>query len=118
MQLELAVYRARNGREPFKTWYEGLAENRVVFTAVTQRLSRLRAGNFGDCKRVGRKGAGPHVVELRIHVGPGYRIYCARVSANTALLLGGGTKRQQSKDITMAQQRLSDYKARIHGKKT
>ncbi|NOR66775.1 MAG: type II toxin-antitoxin system RelE/ParE family toxin, partial [Woeseiaceae bacterium] len=52
MQLELALYRARNGKEPFKTWYEGLAENRVAFTAVTQRLSRLRAGNFGDRKRV------------------------------------------------------------------
>ena len=118
MQLELAVYRARNGKEPFTTWYEGRADHRVAFNAVTQRLSRLRAGNFGDCKRVGRKGTGPRVVELRIHVGPGYRIYCARISANTALLLGGGTKRRQSKDIAMAQQRLADYMARIHGKKT
>ncbi len=118
MQLELAVYQARNGKEPFKTWYESLADNRVAFNSVTQRLSRLRAGNFGDYRRVGRKGAGPRVVELRIHVGPGYRIYCARVSANTALLLGGGTKRRQSKDIAMAQQRLADYKARNYGKKT
>jgi putative addiction module killer protein len=118
MQLELAVYRARNGKEPFKTWYDGLVGDHLVFNAVTQRLSRLRAGNFGDCRRVGRKGAGPRVIELRIHVGPGYRVYCARVSATTALLLGGGTKRRQSKDIATAQQRLADYKARIHGKKT
>jgi len=115
MQLELALYRARNGKEPFKTWYEGLARDRRAFYAVTQRLSRLRAGNFGDCKSVGRKR--PRVIEVRIDFGPGYRIYCARIAADTVLLLGGGTKRAQSKDIAVAQQRLADYKARHHGKK-
>lgn len=115
MQLELALYMARNGKEPFKTWYDGLTGDRRAFYAVTQRLSRLRAGNFGDCKRVGRKAQ--RVIELRLHVGPGYRIYCARTAANTVLLLGGGTKRGQAEDIATAQQRLADYEARIHGKK-
>ena len=45
MQLELALYRARNGKAPFKTWYDGLARDRRAFYAVTQRLSRLLAGS-------------------------------------------------------------------------
>ena len=116
MQLELELYRARNGKEPFKSWYEGLACDQRAFAVVTQRLSRLRAGNFGDCKSVGRKGAGPRVLELRITVGPGYRIYCARVSPVAVLLLGGGTKRRQQNDIELAQHRMADYKVRSHGK--
>lgn len=114
MQLELALYRARNGKEPFKTWYDSLARDRRAYFAVTQRLSRLRNGNFGDCKSVGRKGS--RLMEVRIDFGPGYRIYCARVAADTVLLLGGGTKRGQARYISVAQQRLADYKSR-HGKK-
>jgi len=56
------------------------------------------------------------VLELRIDVGPGYRIYCARVLSTSVLLLGGGTKRRQQNDIEMAKQRMTDYKARRHGK--
>jgi putative addiction module killer protein len=116
MQLELALYRARNGKEPFKTWYDGLAGDRRAFYAITQRLSRLRNGHFGDCKSVGRNG--PHVIELRIDFGPGYRIYCVRVAADTVLLLAGGTKRGQARDIAIAQQRLADYKVRLHARES
>jgi len=116
MQLELALYRTRNGKEPFGTWYENLAHDRRGFDAITRRLSRLRAGNFGNYKSVGRKGAGPLVLELRIGVRPGYRIYCARVSPAVVLLLGGGTKRRQQNDIELAQHRMADYKVRTHGK--
>jgi putative addiction module killer protein len=111
----LELYRARNGKEPFKTWYDGLARDRRSYFAVTQRLSRLRTGTFGDCKNVGRKGL--RLIELQIDFGPGYRIYYARIAADTVLLSGGGTKRGQAKDIAVAQQRLADYKARQHGKK-
>ena len=118
MQLELEIYRARNGKEPFRTWYATLAADRRAFDAVTQRLDRLRAGNFGDCRRVGRQGSGPGVLELRIHMGPGYRIYCARVAMAAVLLLGGGTKRSQHKDIVKAQRRLADFRVRHRGKNT
>jgi putative addiction module killer protein len=117
MQQDLALYRARNGKEPFRTWYADLARDRLAFDAVTQRLSRLRAGNFGDCKSVGHKGTGPRVLELRINVGPGYRIYCVRIAPAVVLLLGGGTKRRQRNDIEMAQKRMADYQVRSHGKK-
>ena len=116
MQLELELYRTRNGKEPFRTWYESLARDHRAFDAIIRRLSRLGAGNFGNHKRIGRKGSGPLVLELRIDVGPGYRIYCARISPATVLLLGGGSKRRQQNDIEMAKQRMTDYKARRHGK--
>jgi len=80
MQLELELYWPRNGKEPFRTWYESLARDHRAFDAITRRLSRLRAGNLGNHKSIGRKGSGPLILELRIDVGPGYRIYCARVS--------------------------------------
>jgi putative component of toxin-antitoxin plasmid stabilization module len=70
MQLELELYRTRNGKEPFRTWYENLAHDHRAFDAITRRLSRLRTGNYGNYKSVGRKGAGPPVHELRINVGP------------------------------------------------
>jgi len=116
MQRVLELYQTRNGKEPFRTWYESLAHDHRAFDAITRRLSRLRAGNFGNSKSIGRKGSGPLVLELLINVGPGYRIYCARVSPATVLLLGGGTKRRQQNDIEMAKQRMTDYKARCHGK--
>jgi len=78
----------------------------------------LRAGNFGNHKIVGRKGTGSLVLELRIDVGPGYRIYCSRVSPDAVLLLGGGTKRRQQNDIKVAKQRMKDYRERSHGKST
>jgi putative addiction module killer protein len=117
MQLELWIYSTRNGVEPFRTWYESLARDRRAFDAVTQRLSRLRAGNFGDYKSVGRAQAGPRVLELRVNLGPGYRVYCAKVSATVILLLGGGSKRRQHRDIETAQRRMLDFRARSHGKK-
>jgi len=116
MQLELRLYRTSNGKEPFRTWYEGLARNHRAFDAITRRLSRLRSGNFGNYKSIGRRGSGPLLLELRINVGPGYRIYCARISSTAILLLGGGTKHRQQNDIELAKQRMTDYKARYHGK--
>jgi putative addiction module killer protein len=117
MQLELWTYSTRNGVEPFRIWYESLARDRRAFDAVTQRLSRLRAGNFGDYKSLGRTRVGPRVLELRVNLGPGYRIYCAKVSTTVVLLLGGGSKRRQRRDIEIAQQRMLDFGARSHGKK-
>jgi len=67
--------------------------------AVDARLARLRAGNFGDCKPV---GAG--VFELRISLGPGLRIYYGLRGKQVVILLGGGDKSTQTRDIHRAQQ--------------
>ena len=71
------------------------------------RVSRLALGSFGDCKPVGGG-----VLELRIDHGPGYRVYCARVGRQVVLLLGGGDKRRQARDIEVARNRLTDLQKR------
>jgi putative addiction module killer protein len=71
-------------------------------------------GNFGDCKNVG-----DGVSELRICYGPGIRIYYSRVGSKIVLLLCGGDKGSQAKDINKAKEFLKDYQSRekIYGKK-
>ena len=67
--------------------------------AVDARLARVRARNFGDCKSVGGG-----VFELRIALGPGLRIYYGLQGSQIVVLLGGGDKRIQTRDIRRAQQ--------------
>jgi len=64
---------------------------------VRARLNRIRLGNFGDCKSVGG-GVG----ELRIDFGPGYRVYYGRDGALVVVLLCGGTKGTQARDVLRA----------------
>ena len=66
---------------------------------IVARLIRLRAGLFGDAKSVGLG-----VSELRIDHGPGYRVYFARSGSSLVLLLAGGDKGSQARDIRIAQQ--------------
>ena len=72
------------------------------------RISRVAAGNFGDCKAL-REG----ISELRIDWGPGYRIYFAMAGRTCVLLLCGGDKRRQSIDISRAIESWKDYQERI-----
>lgn len=65
------------------------------------------AGNFGDSEPVGEG-----VMELRVDWGPGYRVYLARLGQSVVLLLCGGDKRTQDKDIKRAKEYFKDYKAR------
>ena len=72
---------------------------------VDARLARVRAGNFGDCKSIGEG-----VFELRIHLGPGLRVYYALHGQQIVILLGGGNKRSQVRDIRRAQQLWKEFK--------
>ncbi|GAB5411506.1 MAG: hypothetical protein ChlgKO_06200 [Chlamydiales bacterium] len=74
---------------------------------VRARLLRLRLGNFGDAKTI--RGA-KQVYELRIHLGPGYRIYFTKEGKRVVLLLIGGSKQNQSKDIKKAIEYWQEYK--------
>jgi len=74
---------------------------------VRVRLNRLRLGNFGDCKFV---GDGVH--ELRIAYGPGYRVYFGREGNFVVILLSGGDKGSQTRDITKAKEFWLDYNRR------
>lgn len=74
---------------------------------IRVRLRQVQAGNFGDCEAVGEG-----VIELRIHVGAGYRVYCGRYGKAIVLLLCGGDKRSQQSDIKRAKVLWSEWKRR------
>lgn len=104
--IEVRQYQTADGRIPFAEWFGALRDRQAV-QAIAARLDRLRAGNRGDWKPV---GAG--VLELRMDTGPGYRVYCGQHGATLVLLLCGGDKRTQTKDIEAAHAYWKDYQAR------
>ena len=101
-EISLLVYR-RDAASPFADWLASL-RNRRAAGAVRARLNRIRLGNFGDCKPVGRE-----VEELRIDFGPGYRVYYGRKGSLVVVLLCGGDKKTQAKDIARAQEYWKEY---------
>jgi putative addiction module killer protein len=79
-------------------WLKKL-KGRTAKILISTRISRLREGNYGDSAPV-RGG----LSEMRVHYGPGYRIYFKDTGKNTVLLLCGGEKSTQDKDISMARE--------------
>jgi putative addiction module killer protein len=84
---------------------EGLKDHRGR-NIIRTRMDRVATGNLGDCRALGGS-----VQELRIGFGPGYRIYFGRVE-NDVILLWGGTKQQQAKDISRAKIYWTEYQNR------
>lgn len=80
----------------FRKWFDDLADRRAV-ERIAQRIVRLQSGLIGDAKPVGGG-----VSELRIDYGPGYRVYFVQRGAVLIILLCGGDKRSQSRDIVRA----------------
>lgn len=104
--IGLEEYLSATGEAPFSEWLEGLRDS-TARVRIANRLTRLQAGLMGDCK-----GVGGGVFELREDHGPGYRVYCARHGTRLIVLLAGGDKRTQSKDIERAQSYWQDWKRR------
>jgi putative addiction module killer protein len=104
--IELFRYQQDDGFEPLTEWLESLRD-KVAQARIRVRLRQIQAGNFGDCKSVGDS-----VMELRIHVGAGYRVYFARHGKAVVLLLCGGDKSSQSTDIRQAKQFWAEWKER------
>ena len=102
MSLSVREYQTADGESPFRRWLATL--DRPVRARIQARVLRFEAGNLGDHKRV---GAGVH--EARVMAGPGYRIYFGRDGASLVLLLAGGTKASQAKDVRRAQDYWRDY---------
>lgn len=113
MEIEIEIYQTFSGKRPFESWFEDIREI-LTRAKILTRLDRLKLGNFGDCKAIG-----DGVSELRIHYGPGIRIYYSKIGNKVVLLLCGGDKRSQAKDINKAKEYLKDYYSREkkHGKK-
>lgn len=82
----------------FRAWFENLKDDRAA-SQVTARIVRLQHGLIGDVKPVG-----DGISELRIHAGPGYRIYFKQQGRTLILLLCGGDKGSQKKDIKLAKE--------------
>ena len=80
----------------FGRWHGGLKDARAV-TIIDARIRRLSVGHMGDVRSVG-----DGVSELRIHYGPGYRLYFTRRGESIVLLLCGGVKKRQDADIAEA----------------
>lgn len=98
-------YLERDGSSPFGKWLTRL--NAKAAAKVATALYRLEQGNMSNVKSVG-KG----VFEYRIDFGPGYRAYFGQEGNALVILLGGGTKKRQHKDIGNAQKSWAEYKAR------
>lgn len=101
---ELQFYTTPNSRVPFVEWFQELQDQRTQ-SKIQKRLQHLENGNFGDCQSVGEG-----VYELRLHFGPGYRIYFGRIDNTIVLLLCGGDKSSQARDITRAKNYWLEHK--------
>jgi len=104
--LELRYYQTSVGEQPIVEWLQGL-NDRQARARIEARLARVAVGNLGDVEPVGEG-----VLELRIDWGPGYRVYFSRLGNVIVLLLCGGDKRTQQKDIKRAKAYFEDFKER------
>lgn len=103
--IELVVYETEEGKSPFEDWFNNL--DTAAALKVRTVLARIETGNMGDVKPVGQG-----VSERRITFGPGYRVYFGQDGQKLVILLCGGTKKRQSKDIEQAKALWDDYKHR------
>ena len=107
----LQIYETPDGKRPFQEWIDSLKDHEAQGW-ILARLERIHLGPFGDCKSVG-----DGVSELRIDTGPGYRVYFGQEGHSIVILLCGGSKAAQRKDITSAKAFWMDYRSRKDAKK-
>ena len=107
---EIRYYVASDGQQPFATWFADLES--VARAKVARAIVRLEQGNFSNVKSVGEG-----VFEYRIDFGPGYRVYFGQDGAALVILLTGGTKKRQQRDIDAAHSYWQDYKQSRRGQR-
>lgn len=105
-EIEIRTYSNREGHTPFLEWFDALHDE-LAKARILARLARIRLGNLGDHKIL---AGGIH--ELRLFFGPGYRIHFAREGQTIILLLTGGSKGTQRRDIRKALEYYKDYMER------
>ena len=103
--LEIRYYVTADGRQPFAEWFAGLEP--VTRAKVARAVARMEQGNLSNVKPVGGG-----VLEYRIDFGPGYRVYFGRDGDALVILLTGGSKQRQQRDIEAALACWQDYKRR------
>lgn len=105
MIYQISIYKPHSRIAPFEKWFSSLKDNKAK-QIIQARLDRAVMGNLGDYKSLGQD-----VFELRIDYGPGFRVYFSIQGQRILLLLIGGDKKTQSKDITKAKLYLDDWKS-------
>lgn len=103
---ELRIYETKSGKAPFSDWLKNLKDVNAR-GVIRTRLNRVRLGNLGDCKNLSSG-----IFELRIDLGPGYRIYFGLEGNELVILLCAGSKSSQKKDIARAKEFWIDYRSR------
>src|SRR5271166_6882936 len=103
--VQILEYLDWSGRSPYAEWFENLSAPAAAKVAVA--ITRLAQGNFSNVK-----GVGGGVYECRVAFGPGFRTYFGKDGDRLVILLAGGTKKRQQKDIEDANARWQDYKRR------
>ena len=101
LKKEIRIYKTKEEKEPFLEWFRSLRD-KLVKTRICDRLDRVELGNLGDYKMVGEG-----VFELRFNFG--IRIYYGQIGNVVVLLLCGGDKKNQSRDIRKAQGYWREY---------
>ena len=110
MPIRVLIYEDIGGKAPYAHWLDGLRDKQAA-AKIEVRIRRIRLGNLGHWDPVG-EGVG----ELKIDYGPGYRVYFGRVGSTFVVLLCGGDKKTQRKDIAKAKVFWQNFKERYHGK--
>jgi putative addiction module killer protein len=108
--IEIRYFVAAGGEQPFADWFAELEA--AARAKVTRAIARMEQGNFSNAK-----GVGEGVLEYRIDFGPGYRVYFGCDGDTVVILLTGGTKRRQQRDINAAHGYWQDYKQSKRGRR-
>ena len=98
----IITYKTKDNKEPFTDWIYSL-KDKVSQKRILVRLRRVEQGNYGDYKRFSG------ILELRFDFGKGYRVYCGEDGHNLVILLIGGSKSTQRKDIKKALEYWEEY---------
>lgn len=102
-QRIVKIAQISNGKVPFIEWINSL--DKITKSRVQSRLTRLLENNFGDHKKIDSE-----ISELRLKFGSGYRIYYTEINHILVLLINGGDKSSQSKDIEKAKNILQEWR--------
>lgn len=106
IKRKIEIYEQIDGKKPFESWINNL-KDAMSRARIRARIDKVETGNFGDFRSVG-----DGVSELRFTFGSGFRVYYALKSETVVILLIGGDKSSQEKDIERAKEFWADYKER------
>jgi putative addiction module killer protein len=107
-QYEIESYSTEAGKVPFEIWVTSLKDLKAK-VAIYARVERATIGDFGDWKPI---AGAKSVFEMRIHYGPGLRVFYTVIGQKVILLLAGASKRDQERTIAKAKEYLDDYNRR------